>query len=274
MPAMQNMLFLLIFGVCALLGFFLVMRSTRQYRRPRHYKDVLVAWAEPPGTGFREDLPTWIAINLHRGTVILLGLVALWLLLSQPVQSLARPDWPLALQFLLDPLLTGLVGVIGFFWGFIVGGLLAEVTGGDRHYALSETGVLAGGRLWPWELFTHLSMDGERGAIHLWSAPLPGTIAFSFHPPTETRPALLSALQAHVRMHGAPAQKVQRYGFPLRMVFLCAPFVAAGLFLAWMPSAPALMALAALMWLVLALGSRFILRWVYGGQGRPAPVEH
>ncbi len=274
MLAIPNMLFLIIFGICALWGFFLVLRSTRQYRMPRQYKDALVAWAEPPGTGFREDLPTWIAINMHRGTVILLGLVGLWLLLSQPVGSLGRPDWPLAIRYLLDPLPGSLVAVIGFFWGFIVGGLPAEIKGGDRHYALSEAGVLTGGRLCPWELFTHLSIGGERDAIHLWSAPLPGTIAFSFHPPAETRPAVLSTVQAHLRMGGAPAQKVERYGFPLRMVLLCAPFVAAGLLLAWMPSAPALMALAALMWLVLALGGKFILGWVYGGQGRPAPVDH
>lgn len=273
MAAIQNTLFLVVFGACAIFGCISVMRSTRRIRQPHRYAGALIEWAERPGSSFREDFPTWLAINTHRGTSILLGLVALFLMITRPVESLSPPSWPLLARVLLDPLLVGVVALMGFLWGFMVGGPLAEATGGDRHYAVSDAGVLALGRLMPWDAVAQMSVDQERGALYLWSASLPGTVAYSFHPPAEQRPALLRVLQTHLQAGGAPARSQDRYRFALRMALLCAPFIVAAAILAWMPlTAPALFACAVLIWLLLALGSSLIMRWVYGNRGRPAAL--
>ncbi len=270
---MPNTLFLVVFAVTALYGFIMVLRRTRQLRGPVRYKDFLYEWAERPGTSFREDFPTWIAINIHRGTAILLGLVGLLMLIFHPLYSPPSPDWPPAAAFLFGPLLVGIVALLGVFFGFMVGGPFAEAIGGDRHYAVSEAGVLALGQLSPWDAFSDLSLAREQGAVRIWSASLPGTIAFSLHPPAEGWDSLLRVLQAHLPTREEPLRGAERYGFALRMALLCAPFCAAGLILAWMPSAAALMALAVLLWLLLSLGSTLIMRWVYGRKNRPAALE-
>ncbi len=270
---MPNTLYLIVFGGCALWGFINVMWQTRKIRAPRRYAGELFSWTEPAGSSFRDDFPAWIAINIHRGTTILLGFEALLILFFRPAESLALPRAPLALSFLLGPLLVGLVALIGVFWGFMVGGPLADAIGGDRHYAVSDEGVLAHGHLWPWEAATHFTVDRERGAIRVWSASLPGTLAFSFHPPAEGWAPLLAVLRAHLPERDELALARERYGFTLRMAMLCAPFLAAGIILFWLPAIVALLALALLMWLILALGSSFIMRRIYGGKSRAAPLE-
>lgn len=272
---MPNTLFLIVFAGCAIWGFANVLWRTRKIRAPQRYAGALFSWAEPTGSSFRDDLPTWIAINIHRGTAILLGLVGLLILVFRPAESFALPQEPPALSFLLGPLLVGLVALIGFFWGFMVGGPLAGAMSGDRHYAVSEAGMLAHGRLTPWEALTHLSVDHGRGAIRLWSASMPGTIAFSLHPPAEGWDALLAVLKAHLPERDEPMQMRwrERYGFALRMAWLCAPYIVAGLVLLLLPAAGALMLLAVLMWIFIALGSSFIMRRVYGGKDRPAAME-
>lgn len=275
MPSFMNSLFVVVFGGCALYGFVTVVSQTRKIRARRPYEGVLFEWAEPPGTSFREDFPTWLAINIHRGTVILLGLAALLMLIFQRIDGIAPANWPPVTAFLYGPVLLGVVAMNGFFFGFMTGGPLADRMGRNRHYAVSEAGVLAVGRLEPWDMLSHITLDRERGAVRIWSRSLPGTIAFAFHPPAERWNTLLGVLQAHLPVREEPSG-AQRYGLALRMALLCAPFVAAGIFLCWLPSAGALMTLAALMglvvlvWLLLMLGSTLIMRWVYGGKGKAA----
>ncbi len=274
MVGMPNTLFLFVFGGCAIWGFVNVLWRTRQVRAPHPYAGTLYTWSEPAGSSIRDDFPTWLAINIHRGTSILLGFVALLVLIFRPAEDFALPQAPLPVSFLIGPLLVGLVALIGFFWGFMVGGPLADAMGGERHYAVSDQGVLAHGKVWPWDAATHLSVNRERGAIRVWSASLPGTIAFSFHPPADGWDSLLAVLRSHLPERDGPGQRTERYGFALRMAVLCAPFLAAALIIVYLlPAAGALMALALLMWAVLSLGSSFIMRRIYGGKSRPAAVE-
>lgn len=259
------------FVICAVIGFFLVIRATRGLRATRNYGDVLLAWTEPPRVDLRADLPTWLAINLHRGTALGLGLAELLVILGGPkpdAWSAMAGSWA---AWILALLMPGAAALTGLLWGFLLGGPLAERIGGDHYYAVAEHGILAHGRLLPWSTFREVSVGAASGLIYVWSRPLPGAVAFVFGPPSpELRQQLLGILQSSLPVQARRPGLLRRYSFPLLMAAFCAPFIAAAIVLCILAGTAALLTLPLLLWLLLGAGSFLIMRAVYGGEGRPA----
>jgi hypothetical protein len=268
----MNILYLLTpFVICAAIGFFLVIRATRGLRVARNYGDVLLAWTEPPRVDLHADLPTWLGINLHRGTAIGLGIAELLVILGRPkpdAWSTMAGSWAV---WALSLLMPAAVALMGLLWGFVLGGPLAERIGGDHHYAVAEQGILAHGRLLPWSTFREVSVGAASGLIYLWSRPLAGAVAFVFRPPSaELRQQLLSILQIRLPLQAERPGLLRRYSFPLLMAAFCTPFIAAAIVLCIVGGTAALLTLPLLLWLLLGAGSLLIMRAIYGGEGRPA----
>ena len=270
---MNNLVLLVLFAACAIIGCIIVIRATRSLRAPRNYREVVVAWNESARSDFRADVSTWTAINLHRVTAVGLGIAEVLLILSGSAAGLV----PLALSpltvLLAGLLVPGAVALMGILWGFVAGGPLAEMIGGDRHYAVAQQGVLAFGNRYPWSTIREVSFDATSGRIYLWSAALPGAVAFVFSPPSpEQRQILLGVLQEHLPTQMQHPGLLRRYSFPLLMAAFCSVFIAAAILLYNHPAVLTLLTFPLLLWLFLAAGSVLIMRAIYGGRGQPAAV--
>ncbi len=267
---MGKLIYLIFYAVFFVVGFYLMVKRTRELRAPRQYKDASFSWAEPHRSDLEDDVPTWTAINTHRLASILLGLVTLLILLTRPSEAFTLDFLPPPFAWLSDSMLVGFAALNGYFLGYVLGGPVAEVVAGDHHYALSAAGILASGYLFPWDTFSHITMDDLRGGVHLWSASMPGTAAFVFRPPSaEESRALFADLRDHLPQGEPPADFASKFGFALRMALLCAPFVLVGILLYLTPAGVSLLALCALLFVLLPVGGSFIMRSVYGGKARP-----
>jgi hypothetical protein len=274
MPLINNFFFIALFALMAVYGAYNIFRQTRLIRLERKYKDAIVAWDEPGDTGFRSDFPSWLGVNIHRGTVILLGLIALVLLMSRPVPTYPFLTMNGLASYIAFGILTVSLGLIGFILGFMLAGPLAEIFGGHRHYAMADAGLLAFGRLWPWETFKSYTWDPVRSGIYLWSASLPGTVAFDIHAQS---PDTMRELRSIVGRH-LPAETVahplhRRYRFALLMSVLCVPFIIAAVVLWFLPMWVSLLILSILMWLLLAAGTLLITRLIYANKSQPAALQ-
>ena len=193
------------------------------------------------------------------------------------VDQASRPlaSWP-DLQGGFLELIAGVmvilaISITGYLWGFLIGGPVAEVIGGDRHYAVSDAGIHTLGRVSPWIAFSGLSFDATSGMISIWSASLPGAVAFGFKPATaEERQQLLGILRAHLSTRVELPGLLRRYSFPLLMAAFCAIFILAAALLIRADANFALVVIPLLLWLFLALGSSLMMRIVYGGKTRLA----
>ena len=262
---MTDLIPLMVFAGFAVSGFYAIIESMRRLRAQYSFPDALLSWRERPRADFRADFPGWLAINVHRYTGIGLGLTELALVLFlRPLAS-----WP-DLQTGFLELIAGVmvilaISITGYLWGFLIGGPVAEVIGGDRHYAVSDAGIHTLGRVSPWIAFSGLSFDAASGMISIWSASLPGAVAFGFKPATaEERQQLLGILQSHLSTRVEPPGLLRRYSFPLLMAAFCAIFILAAALLIRADANFALVVIPLLLWLFLALGSSLMMRMVYG----------
>lgn len=269
-------LLLISFGLSAIYAGYTNLRAIRKFRAPHSYTGELLSWSVHLYSGFKYELDTWIAINIHRLALFLNGCVGLYLLLYRPVTGLAIPGVPDYLAGLIVfPILAGCVAGMGFFWGQALFGPLAEFLGGDSHYAISEDGVLYGGQLFPWSTYSHYSMNPDGTVIQLWSASFPGTVAFTLTTPSAGQISRLRGImESHMPSGEADAPGFfRRCAFPALMAALAIGFIAAAVWSSSLSYAFAMVLNAVLMYLLVFLGAKVIMRLIYGGRNRPASVE-
>lgn len=262
---------LMVFAGFAASGVYSIIENMRRLRAQHSFPDTLLSWSERPRADFRADFPGWCAINLHRYTGIGIGLAEVALVLSlRPLAS--WPDLQAgALNLFAGVTVILAISISGYLWGALVGGPVAGVIGGDRHYAVSDAGLHTLGHVTPWIAFNDFSFDAGSGMIFLWSASLPGAVAFAFKPATaEQRQQLLGILQAHLATRHEPPQLLRRYSFPLIMALFCTLFILAVVLLIQADANLGLIVIPLLLWLFLASGSSLMMRMVYGGKARPA----
>jgi hypothetical protein len=273
----KTILLLIIFGLLAIIGAYAVVKAVRKIRTPRTYKDAVFTWVEHPGLTFKDDLPTWLAITIHRLALIGLGLLAVLTVLLHPLDSLGLPGLSDSATpaFLVEPLLYATMAFIGFLWGYSLFGPIAEWIGGDRHYAISSDGVLIGGQLMPWNSLSHFDVDAGQNVIHVWSASLHGTPAMVLALPTSEALLKLSGILQNYLPASDPFSPglIRRYVFPALMAGLSAPFIVVACLLYRAPAGIALIADAILIWALIELGGMLIMRLIYGGKARRAPME-
>ena len=263
---MNDLILLVLFAACAIIGFIMVIRTTRSLRAPRNYGKVLLAWSEPARSDFRDDLPTWLAINLHRFTAIGMGAGVLLMLFTRPVLALGFLAFAELPVVVLGVLAAAAAALMGLLWGFMVAGPLAEVIGGDRHYAVADDGLLTTGHVLPWAVFREYSFDSGSGLVTLWSATLPGTPAYLLRPPSAADvQQLLSLLHDRLPEQASRPGWLLSWRFPMLMLLFCLVFGLAAALICSHPTLNSLLLMPLLLWLFLALGSGMIMRLIYGG---------
>jgi hypothetical protein len=275
MVTMRDFLILIVFSVAALYGGYEILRGVRKVRAPRAYKDVLYAWTERPGPSFTYDFTGWLGITVHRVALVIISLVALFTALRHPQAGVGLSALPGWVAFLAEPITYGAVALLGCLFGLSFFGPVAEYFGGDHRYALSNEGLLIGGQLIPWSAFSEFTVDIGRNLIFIWSASLRGTPAmFITLPSTEELGKLREILQNHLPYSDpSPVSALRRYAFPAWMACLAAPFIAAACALFLAPLYLALIGDTLIGWVLLALGGQLIVRLIYGGKSRPAPMS-
>jgi hypothetical protein len=266
------MLFLLlIFGLLVIYGGYSVLKGTRDVRKPRRYDDALFAWSERPGQTFKYDFSNWLGISIHRAALVLIAVLALVTMLVQPNQGFGLPGLPNYLILVLDLLVYFAVALLGTGCGFSLFGPVADLLGGDHHYALSDAGILLANQLIPWSAFSHFESDLQRGVIYLWSASLPASVGLAaIIPSSEDLLKLSGLLHQHLPAAGnASSGLFGRYAFPVRMAVACASFILAAGLLYLAPWRLAVILDALLMWVLMWLGAALINLWIYGNHTRP-----
>jgi hypothetical protein len=268
-------LLLLCFGLSAIYACITTLRVLRKFRAERKYTNELLTWAVRPYEGFKYELDTWVAINIHRLALFSAGLAGLYLLFFRPVTGIVIPGIPGSIAGLIAfPILAGCVAGMGFFWGQAFFGPLAEYLAGNSHYALSEEGVLTGGQLFPWTAFSHFSLTVEGTVIRLWSASFPGAVAFTLIPPVEHVSKLRSILESHLPGEGiASPGLIRRSAFPAIMSVVLILSIIIAIAAATFSSGLAIVIITIIMYLLVLFGGKVIMRWIYGNQNQPASIE-
>ncbi|MGA9397625.1 MAG: hypothetical protein WBV22_05120 [Anaerolineaceae bacterium] len=273
--SMMQPLLLLGFGLPALYGFVKIVMSLRKIRAPRKYRKVLLTWAEHPSTVYRYELNSWVAVNIHRLALIAVGFIALAMIAFRPVVDFEIPGLanPIA-TIIYFPFLAVGVAFIGFMWGQSIFGPIAELIAGDSHYAISDDGILYSDWLFPWSAFSHFSMNVKETMIQIWSASFPGTVAFTLVPPSaEDVPKLKGILQSHLTTGAnSPPGFIQRCAFPVSMAGISAVFITAAILTFKLSTSIALLLDTFFIYMLVRLGEKLIMRWIYGGKGLPAPI--
>src|SRR5512138_3103785 len=265
----RMILLLIIAGLLAAYGGYSVVTGVRKIRKPRRYASALVYWEERPGGMMSQDFAGWLGIFIHRLALIAIGVASLVVIVRRVPAGGEAFTTSTTLSFLADLLMYGAVGITFFAFGFSFLGPLAEDSGGDHQYAVSEEGLLMGGLLLPWNAFTHYTLDTERTRIYIWSASLPGALGMVAEIPDHMQLcSLAQVLRAHLP-EGYMKRPFGGLAFPLLMFMLCAPFVLAAWWLSVAPHLLALISNALLVLMLLPLGGQLINRLVYGSKGRP-----
>jgi hypothetical protein len=160
-------------------------------------------------------------------------------------------------------------------WGSMLFQPIATAFAGDRHYALSREGVLYAGNLIPWSAFSHFGYIRETNMIRLWSASLPGTIAFLFAPPEEYTSQIIDILQTHLRNEDLvpPPSFIEQCIFPILMTASCIVVVIL-IYLIWQISSDLTFIVnAVLMYALMILGGPVLLRSLLGKNIQSATIE-
>lgn len=255
------------FWLLAIYGAFHMLRGARKMRAARNYKDSVFAWSERPFSSTKHDTIAWIATSIHWLTVVLIGLMEFFILVN--------PSFPLTAFSVLTFLLITITPSVGYMWGSVLFQPIATSFAGNRHYALSKEGVLYAGSLIPWSAFSHFGFVPEKNMIRLWSASLPGTVAFLFAPPEEYTSQIIDILQTHLRNEDLvpPPSFIEQCIFPILMTASCIVFVIL-IYLIWQISSDLTFIVnAILMYALMILGGPVLLRSLLGKNVQPAPIE-
>jgi hypothetical protein len=275
LASLSRTLLFLCFGLSALYAFYINLKTLQKFRAARKHTNELLAWAERPYSGFKHELDTWVAINIHRLALFLTGLIGLYILFFRPIAGITIPGIPGSIAGLIAfPILAVCVASTGFFWGQAFFGLLAEYLAGDSHYAVSDEGILTGGQLFPWTTISHYSVIGDGTVVRLWSASFPGAVAFTLIPPEEHLSKLRSILESHLPGEGISSPGlIRRSAFPAIMSVVLILSIIVAIMAATLSSGLAIVIITIIMYLLVLFGGKVIMSLIYGNQNRPAPVE-
>jgi hypothetical protein len=258
---------LLEFFALTIFGAFQMLRGARKMRAARNYKDSILAWVEQPFSSARYETIAWIATSIHWLTVVLIG----WI----EIQILVNPSFSPNPFSLFGLLLITITSSVGYIWGSMLFQPIATSFAGDRHYALSNDGLLYAGSLIPWDAFSHFGYVPETKMIRLWSASLPGTIAFQFAPPEDYSSRVIDILQTHLRSEPVvPAPSfVEQCLFPTGMAVSCIMALTLVYFIRPLPLEITFVGNAVLMYVLMLLGGSVLLRLLVGKNIQPAASE-
>ncbi len=262
---------LIVAGLMALFGGFVVLKGVQSVRAPRNYPGALMYWDEPPEEGFGRDPAGWWAVLIHRLALVLLGILALSLVVLRPPSGPSLPAGTGISASLTDLISIGAVGMIGFTWGVSLFGPLAERFGGRHHYGVAAEGLFIGGNLLPWSALSHFDLDVTHNLVYIWSASLPGSLAMTAVP---SEPGAAARLAGILREHlpsSSPSAAVAsgKWALPVRMALLCLVFMGVAAWLAGVPLTLMLVADAFLMWGLQLAGAALIDHLLYGNKARP-----
>jgi hypothetical protein len=266
---------LILFVVMAIYGGYTALTSIRKIRRPRTYAGALFYWSQHPGAAGGNDLADWLAINIHRLALVIIGLLAVLNVVLRAQTTFFPLDPSAFWGIVAELLLYAGMAFIGTLWGLSIFGPFAEARGGDHHYALSNAGLLIAGQIIPWKAFSHFSFSSDGTAIGIWSASLPGSAGMVTVP---ALPGDLQKLSDLLRSYlpfidGYSPGTLRRFALPAVMAALSLPFVVGAGLLFLAPTGVALLGQCLLMWTLALLGGRLIMSLIYGGEAQPAPME-
>jgi hypothetical protein len=266
-PMIIKTILMLEFWLLAMYGAFSMLRGARKMRAARKYKDVIFAWSERPISSATHDTIAWIGTSIHWLTIVLIGLIEFFILVNRSFSPNAFSLFTL--------LLITITPSVGHMWGSLVFQPIATYFAGNRHYALSMDGVLYAGNLIPWSAFSHFGFVEETKLIRLWSASLPGTIAFQFAPPEEHAAKIIDILQTHLANEAVipPPNLIQQYLFPAVMTASCILTGVLIYFLRPLPLEITFIANAVLIYVLMLLGGPVLLRFLLGRNMQPAAME-
>lgn len=257
------------FGFMVLYGGVEVIRQARKMRAPRKYKDEIFAWSEHPVSSFKYDTLSQIAISIHWIAVVLIGLIELLALIVHPFSVGGY-------SFLAFFVMIAVVPIVGYMWGHNLVQPISLALAGDRHYAIAETGILWAGQSIPWDAFTHFVFDRENNMIRLWSSSFHGMLSFLFAPPSEYLSKILELLQSHLPNETTvPTPSLMRqWSFPLIMAAVSGIAVLIALLsVLFLSTEVALIVNGFLMYALMVVGGRLLIRAIMGKKMQPAVLE-
>ncbi len=180
----------------------------------------------------------------------------------------------LTVTVLIVPILSMCVAFMGIQWGQSIFWPFAELIAGDSHYAISDDGILYGDLLFLWSGFSHFSMYHGQPVIKLWSASLPATVAFTLVPATNEDGLKISGiLQKHLEysMDYSPGF-IQGATFPALMAGISALFISLAMLTFKLPTGIALILNTVIIYLLILIGGKLLMRLIFGGKTLPAPL--
>ncbi len=263
---------IILFVVSAILGATGRISALRKIRAPRKYKDALLTWSHRPHPGYEHELIPWLTILIHMISLLLIGGAEFLMLWIFPLDLARLAEFPGGL-LIAAFLLTFACLSAGNLWGAAWFYPIAEMRAGDSHNALSQDGWLFAGRLFPWNDYSHYSLDPKEFVIYLWSASLPGSLGTSLEfdslqDMSAAREVVQSKLPAASQPLGTGPRK---YAMPILMAVLCGPFVVLAFLMAFVPPGIGVVADAILMILLGGLGGQLL--GFVNGKHKPALLE-
>lgn len=244
----------------------------RALRAHRQYPGTQLEWFEMPLFGPRMEGDSYFTMLIHWTgvTLLVIGTVAA-----------IRLDYSLTDDFLpllhVGPdvvtwmILEIAVGMVGYLWGKILLHPFGTPFAGESHYALSNAGILFGGYLFPWQVFSHYSIQKDEGILRLWSRFQRGYCLFVFRPVSQdVRRCLWETIED--RLSPAAPAEVRRsgwWGMPLVMVFVTLAAIAIGAGLLVLLESKAIILMSVLVVMFYFSGGVIMLRGAYGGLARP-----
>ena len=265
---MIKIILFIIFLIFALIGSISRIRDTRKIRAYRNYKDMLVAWAEHPRSEFQDDIYMGIAIYIHWTSTVLTGIATIIIIVSNPLNT----SWSLLIAL---PILFLFIINTSSLWGSNLLHPIANLISGNRHYAISEEGILFGDNLYPWNTFSSFNVDTNRKVINIWSSSMPETICFVLAPQTSEKTLkIIEILQKYLSSSVPHSQSIiKRCSFSALMAALSAPFVILAILSLLLPAIIAIIVNCILINFLMLFGAKLIFRYVYGNNFRPALIE-
>lgn len=255
------------FVVLALFGSYQGTRDLRKLRAPRDYPDAIMSWTEQPLSGPRHDGLSYLMMLIHWTGVVLLaaGSLATVLLWDE-----AGRDFRTFTQSAAEQATWAAAALSMTFTGFLTGRVLlhpfGSPFGGHSHCSLSSEGLLFGGFLFPWQAFSHYSIEADRQIIRLWSKACPGHVGFALRPLSEKqREELRGQIAGRVAPTAPEAGSESRWRPILRMMLLTGAAVGLGASLLLLLGIAGLLGVTLVMLIFMKVGGNFLMKSVYGG---------
>jgi hypothetical protein len=269
----------LLFAAGLAIGCWRAYRLLITNRRSIATTDTLHQWWGARLSAWKVEPQVTVAVMVHTGAVVLLGVVALAAALKPATFN--RPP------FTEDATMVGLAWLIEggsmLLGGYLLGALLAfPLASLERKpvaYAISANGMVYGRTLMPWHWFSHFSLERSTRLLRLYSSFAPDLPSFTLELP-EPVEELEQALAQHLPPGETAATRAwyrtRRMLVP-EMVLLCLLFLSLGCLAARMPRELALFTIVLFTALLAALGGKLITLFGFGtlnlDESNPQPAE-